>query len=64
MSDSGVYSEALGYFLFIVGLCIFWWKFSFFIALAVGCLLFGVVLILGGYVRVLAVGLHNRIAGD
>ena len=49
---SNVFSEALGYVLFLLGLLIVWWKFDWVIALAVGFLLYGFVLMLGGYIKV------------
>ena len=47
---SNLASEALGYILLIVGLGLLWYRFDWMIALVVGLLIYGSILISGGYI--------------
>ena len=54
-------SEILGYVLFVFGLVLIWYEYSFLIALAIGVLLFGFALMIGGYMLILVKGIHAKI---
>lgn len=55
------FSEFLGYILFVIGLAIVWWKFDWVTALAVGFLLYSMILMMGGYFLVLVKQINKRL---
>ncbi len=58
---SDYFSETLGYVLFVVGLGLVWYSFGWLIALTVGVLMYGFLLMIAGYVQILVKGIDQKI---
>ena len=58
---SNNFSETVGYVLFVVGLGLTWYSFGWLIALTVGVLMYGFLLMIGAYILILVNGIHQKI---
>jgi hypothetical protein len=58
---SNLFSEALGYIFLVVGLGLIWYRFDWMIALMVGLLIYGLFLMLGGYIHLVTDQLEKRL---
>jgi hypothetical protein len=58
---SNLFSEALGYIFLAVGVGLIWYRFDWMIALLVGLLIYGLFLILGGYILSVTEHLEKRL---